>query len=340
MSIRTTDTASAPEGKGISIIMPAYNTGLYLLEAVQSILDQNWSDLPFELIIVNDGSQDALTKRALASIKAQNNPHIIIHEFKHNQGQSAARNQALKMARYHYVLPVDADDMLNLDPQLTKRGGYIKRGIDALEKNPDIAFVYTQPMMFGTGPCYPSRPDPYDEKRQLGRGMVPVCGIYRRSEALAIGGYDASMRYVEDWAFWNDLLGQRAREGQGRKVLRFTELYYLYRRYDHGQNVNSTERDYARLFKRFFERSPEIYKENYPHVADENMVDFLVEDRKAVHVNSIGVPQSLCLKFRAAILHPSWLVHRLQFNAQKHLIMPEHPQEQGLATDLKHHTLE
>ena len=239
--------------KGLAFIMPCFNAGAHVFEAAESIRQQDFGTLPYELVIVDDGSDDKETANELSYIEGLNDPHIHIYRLPENQGQSAARNYALRLAQYDFVFPLDADDILNPKPQIKTGLRFIGRGVNILERDPDVAFVYAITKMFGAKTNIP-RPDPYSEKRHIARGMVPVGGIYRRKEALAFGGYDTKAKCVEDWIFWNDMLGQRAREGRERKVIRLIEPFYLYRQHEHNHSVNKRERDYPALYQRFFEK--------------------------------------------------------------------------------------
>ena len=74
----------------ISVIVPVYNVEKYLLECVDSILAQTFTD--FELILINDGSQDS--SGAICEEYAAKDKRItLIHQ--ENQGQAAARNNAI-----------------------------------------------------------------------------------------------------------------------------------------------------------------------------------------------------------------------------------------------------
>ena len=92
----------------ISVILPVYNSQKFIKKAIESVLDQTFSD--FELIIVNDGSTDSTLD--------------IIRDFKDkrirllnqsNQGPGAARNNALEMADGDYVMFLDSDDWYSPD---------------------------------------------------------------------------------------------------------------------------------------------------------------------------------------------------------------------------------
>lgn len=92
----------------ISVVIPTYNYAHLLRRALDSVLQQ-WAD-DIELLVVNDGSQDA-TVEILSAYVQQHGPRVqVIHQA--NAGAAAARNRGIANARGHYVLPLDADDEL------------------------------------------------------------------------------------------------------------------------------------------------------------------------------------------------------------------------------------
>lgn len=91
----------------ISVIVPVYNSAVYLTECLDSLKNQNFNDVEF--IIINDGSRDSSGK--IIDKYAQNDSRfIVIH--KNNEGVSAARNDGLKIAKGEYVFFCDSDDLL------------------------------------------------------------------------------------------------------------------------------------------------------------------------------------------------------------------------------------
>jgi glycosyltransferase involved in cell wall biosynthesis len=90
----------------VSVIMPCYNQGQYIDEAVDSVLTQTYQN--YEIIIVNDGSTDEFTNEKL---KNYNKPKTqVIHTA--NQGLSAARNNGIHASNGEFILPLDADDKI------------------------------------------------------------------------------------------------------------------------------------------------------------------------------------------------------------------------------------
>src|SRR5690349_16134151 len=95
--MKQTDTA-------ISVLMPVYNGAAYIAEAVQSVLDQTFTD--FQLIIVDDGSTDN-TVRIISTFY---DPRIVVLQQPH-AGIAAALNHGIENARGKYIARFDADDI-------------------------------------------------------------------------------------------------------------------------------------------------------------------------------------------------------------------------------------
>ena len=93
----------------LSIIVPVYNVEKYIRPCVDSLYRQGLDDNTFEIVIVNDGTEDDSFCR-IEDIVALNKNIKIIKQT--NQGLSVARNTGLKHARGEYVLFVDSDDIL------------------------------------------------------------------------------------------------------------------------------------------------------------------------------------------------------------------------------------
>lgn len=93
----------------VSVIIPVYNTELYLERCLNSILNQTFKDI--ELIIVNDNSNDNSSKIIETFINKNSNIKYI--DNKENKGVSNCRNEAIKISSGKYILFVDSDDYLD-----------------------------------------------------------------------------------------------------------------------------------------------------------------------------------------------------------------------------------
>ena len=93
----------------VSVIIPCYNQGRYLAETVASVQAQTFND--WEIVIVDDGSDDVETKHLLTRVEM---PKVRII-YTENRGVAAARNTGINAAQGMYILPVDADDLIGKD---------------------------------------------------------------------------------------------------------------------------------------------------------------------------------------------------------------------------------
>ena len=117
----------------VSVVIPCYNQGVFLPEAVESVLKQTMQD--FEIIVINDGSTD---EAGLDIV--QNFPKTtVLHQT--NKGVSAARNAGIRAARGAYIIPLDADDKFAPD--------YLAKAAAILEKNQEVGVVYARARYFG-----------------------------------------------------------------------------------------------------------------------------------------------------------------------------------------------
>lgn len=92
----------------ISVIVPIYNTGLYLKRCIDSILAQNYPN--FEIILVNDGSTDRDTIKLCNNYNTQYKNIVLIQ--KENGGASSARIAGIQNAQGEYVCFIDSDDYI------------------------------------------------------------------------------------------------------------------------------------------------------------------------------------------------------------------------------------
>jgi glycosyltransferase involved in cell wall biosynthesis len=173
----------------VSVIMPCFNHGEFLPEAVASVTQIERDDV--ELIVVDDGSTNERTRRELDNLVAQG-IRVVRQE---NKRLAAARNAGILASQGEYIFPLDADDRL--------RPGWFERGIRILDSDPKVGVVY------GDAKCFGVRSDlwvvgPFDSARLLYWNFIHASALYRRSIWEQNCGYDGSMpvQGFEDWDFW------------------------------------------------------------------------------------------------------------------------------------------
>jgi glycosyltransferase involved in cell wall biosynthesis len=117
----------------VSIIIITYNDRKYICQAIDSALDQTYSNC--EVIIVDDGSTDGTDQ--LINNKYSN---TVKYLWKENGGMGSARYAGLQISSGKYIQHLDSDDILLPDK--------IRDQVELLERNPEIAFVYGRTQCF------------------------------------------------------------------------------------------------------------------------------------------------------------------------------------------------
>lgn len=91
----------------VSIIIPYYNKGEFIVETLNSVYNQTYNN--FEIILINDGSDDIKSIKILETLA---HSHLKIFSIK-NSGVPFARNYGISKASGTYILPLDADDLID-----------------------------------------------------------------------------------------------------------------------------------------------------------------------------------------------------------------------------------
>lgn len=221
-----TTQAPLPPGNPLAaVIIPCFNYGRYLREAVASALAQTLDGV--EVVVVDDGSTDAETRAVLDELEAEGGVRVI-HQA--NRGLSAARNRGIRATRARYIACLDADDRLHPT--------YLEKGVAVLESRPDIGLAYSWVRLFGDEDSiwYAETLKP---AALLRYNHIPAAAIFRREAWERVGGFDEGMLTgYEDWEFWLRL----ARDGYRGHVI--PETLFEYRR--HGSTMLHAARRHHR----------------------------------------------------------------------------------------------
>jgi glycosyltransferase involved in cell wall biosynthesis len=194
----------------ISVLMPCFNHGEFIGEAIDSVRRQTIQD--FEIIVVDDGSTDAATRATLARLK-DGETRVLTTE---NRGLPAARNFAARHARGEFFCALDADDRL--------APAWFERALHLLDRQPEVAFVSHWLETFGDE-RWTWTPERCDLPSLLARNAVNGAALVRREAFEAAGGYDDTMREgCEDWDLWLRLVAA------GRRGAIIPEVLFFYRR--------------------------------------------------------------------------------------------------------------
>jgi glycosyltransferase involved in cell wall biosynthesis len=189
----------------VSIIIPCYNYGAYVHDAINSVLAQTYKF--WELIVVNDGSTDNTEEVVMPYVQADRR---IRYHYQPNKGLSAARNTGLALTKGKYVQLLDADDCLAQEK--------LRLQVDFLDKHSYIDLIYSDAYIFQHGQ---STFDVKSFKQFLfsvtplsGQGVpmllhmavdnmfLPGAPLYRRSMEEVVKGFKEDMYPIEDWHYW------------------------------------------------------------------------------------------------------------------------------------------
>jgi glycosyltransferase involved in cell wall biosynthesis len=182
---------TVPIGEGkVSIVIPCYNHGAMLREALASV-EQVRNETLLEVIIVDDGSSDDETIRIRKEIAEAG--YCVVAQS--NRGPGAARNTGIRLAKGEFILPLDSDNRL--------RDVYLNDGVFLLKNNPRLGIVYTDAEYFGDRSGRSQLPE-FDLLSLIRMNFIDTCALYRKRLWEEVGGYDEQMicMGVEDWDFW------------------------------------------------------------------------------------------------------------------------------------------
>lgn len=174
----------------VSIIVPTYNQEGYIIEAVESCLNQTWKDI--EVIVVDDGSTDA-TRELL---KPYIDRGLIVYIYQNNSERSAARNNGLRASKGEFIQFLDSDDLLDNDK--------IRVQVEYLAAHPEIFGVYCDSKQFtdSLDNCSVIKPKALsgDITHELVKWnfMTINSALIRRDECF----FDESLNTAEDWDYW------------------------------------------------------------------------------------------------------------------------------------------
>jgi len=227
----------------VSVVIPCYNLGRYLPEALASVRGQTYRDV--ETIVVDDGSTEPDTEAALRA--AAGTDVRVLHTD--NRGLSAARNLGISHARGEYVSCLDADDRFELD--------WLERAVAHLDTNPNIAFVSHWLRAFGDEE-WEWTPGRGDLAALLDQNVFNGAALFRRRLVDLVGGFDESMRAgCEDWEFWI-----RVMKAGHRGAIIPAVLYQYRRRPDSMSRTMNAADGWFELYGRLIETLVDAYREH------------------------------------------------------------------------------
>lgn len=234
----------------VRVVIPCYNYGRFVREAVESALAQE--DASVEVVIVNDGSDDGTTPADCDACRELG--AIVIHQ--ENKGLPAARNVGAAGAQTDYLLFLDADD--TIEPS------FVRKLHDAIvaDGRDDVSHAYCQERFTGIHNGTWLVPD-WDPLLLLLTNLHPVTALVKRSCCQAVGGFDESMRDgYEDWELWLRFVER------GWRGVRVREPLFNWRRHSAVTMITEANQRHERLYAALVRAHPDLYRRH----ADELLI--------------------------------------------------------------------
>ena len=188
----------------VSVIMPSYNHAAFVGAAIESVLEQSFSD--FELIITDDGSTDGTDE----VIRAYLDPRIDFERFPVNRGACEAGNRCIERAGGEYIALLNSDDVF--------LPGKLERQVAILDAEPELAAVFGLPRIIDESgePIHDEQNfflkrfravpgNRFQWLRQFfleGNSLCHPTVMIRRRLYSELGVYNISLRQVPDFDMW------------------------------------------------------------------------------------------------------------------------------------------
>ena len=240
----------------LSIIIACFNDGQFIKDSISSA--ECGLDPIYEVIIINDGSTDLLTCKVLEELDQSG--YKVIHQS--NQGVAAARNAGIKLAQGEYILPLDPDNYIRSD--------YIRKGVNILDKFPDVAVVYCDVERFAEGvydldkiPSYnldyenisldngfkaiQKVPD-FNLSLLVNHNYIDACAVFRKSAGEKCGFYDTNTPFgcYSDWDLWLSIAKR------GHRFYHIPEVFLIYRIRSNSLSISARSETRAKAVYKYF----------------------------------------------------------------------------------------
>ena len=241
MNVLSSSGASIGESAPIvTVVMPVYNAAAYLADAIESILEQTFT--LFELIIVDDGSEDGSQRIAEQFEAADKRIRLIVQE--RNSGNYPSRNHGMAGARGEFIAVMDSDDIALPDR--------LERQVQFLQEHPGYTMVGSRVLLIDPegapigpkGGLFTEHEDIDAALMERKWAVVHPTILMRRTAVEAVGGYREKFRTCAD----HDIYIRLAELG---RVANLQEVLLCYRQhYTSLTRLKSDQQHNLRLIQR------------------------------------------------------------------------------------------
>ncbi len=298
----------------VSFVIPCFNHGRFVREAVESCLRQTACEA--RVVVVNDGSDDEGSKAACEACKALPGWVEVLHQS--NRGLPAARNAGAERAAMHaseYLVFLDADDTIEpafverLSREMRRAQGAEGGGVASGGGSASVSHAYCQERLtdkaFGTW-AVPA----WDPLLLLITNLHPVTALVRRECFEAIGGFDETMRRgYEDWDLWIRF------SAKGWRGVRVREALFNWRRHSETTMVMEAVTRHEELYRALVGKHAALFAPRLAELVvrsnmllrkadanwlDENLDAIVVRDLRARNIELVGEIQATSDRLESA----------------------------------------
>jgi glycosyltransferase involved in cell wall biosynthesis len=178
----------------ISVIIPVYNGEKTIRETIVSVINQTFTD--WELIIINDGSQD----KTLEIVENSQDSRIQIFSYP-NSGQATSRNRGFSHSRGEFIAFLDADDLWTTDKLETQ--------LQALQNNPQAVVSYSWSDCIDETGKFLRRGSHLTFSGDVFKNLLLINflengsnPLIRRQALTEVGEFESTLTPAEDWDMW------------------------------------------------------------------------------------------------------------------------------------------
>ena len=253
-----------PSGPTVSVVMPVFNRQDLVGRAIDSILDQTYTD--FEFVIVDDGSTDE-TPIILQEYARQDN-RIKIFTNPTNKGIAYSRQRGLDLAKGEYVAVMDSDDW-SVPDRLAKSVAFMRDHPDTDAMTGFVTGIDEKKTFDIPSSDTPYTPNRFEDffaiELSFYNSFPNVASFFKRTFAIKNKiHYDSSLISAEDYDFWRQFISAGGKLGSISDTLVYIRSHGSNSPDYYNQMITNSLEIHRKLLSRFFEPTQEDLKFVYP----------------------------------------------------------------------------
>jgi len=268
----------------VSVIVPCYQHAHFLDQSLKSVLDQTYNN--WECIIVNDGSPDETN---LVALKWTAKDERFKYLEQENKGLSGARNAGIEICEGEYILPLDADDILDKE--------YLKIIVPEILKQPEAAVIscYTKFFQGNTNTIVGElKPENGTVTSLLYQNQLVATSLFRKASWKQVGGYDETMKKgFEDWDFWISIVKLN------KNYIVIPKYLFFYRKAKTSMLVDTIGNHFENNKEYIVKKHASLYIEDF-----DNFVSVMFYNIRTHRASEMRLKNNKFLKFSRILLKP------------------------------------